>query len=157
MRIAALILGIVGGTMGIIFSFIAMTVGGAAGTLGSSKGESLAFLGFISFMLAVTGIVGGALSNKKPQASYIMLIGPGVLGFFCIQGGWTLAGIPFIIGGILEFITRDQTGLQSINMSPQTIIPNTINPAQSVFCDQCGTGIDANTRFCPSCGAQTAS
>ncbi len=63
-------------------------------------------LSFVAFFISVAGIVGGALANKSPKVSWIILLICGVGGFICISAFWTLPGILFIVGAIFEFVAR---------------------------------------------------
>lgn len=106
MRTTAMVLGIVGGVFGIIFSLLAMLIGGAGAALNAEGGGTVTVLGFVAFFLAVAAIVGGALANKSPKASWIILLITGAIGFIAISAFWILPGILLIAAAIFEFVAR---------------------------------------------------
>jgi hypothetical protein len=106
MRTAAKVLGLVGGLLGIIAGILAMAVGGGA-VLGVTNGGAVA-LGFAAVIVAVAGIVGGALAGR-PTASWILMTFAGVVGFVCVRALWALPGVMLIVGAVFEFKTRHQT------------------------------------------------
>ncbi len=119
MRTAAKVLGIVGGVFGIIFGFIGMAIGGAGIALGAEGGGIITTLSVIAILLAIAGIVGGALANGHRLASIILLLVPGILGFVCISAFWTLPGILLIVGGILEIASGSRRVPAAGPMAPQ--------------------------------------
>ncbi len=108
MRTAAKVLGIVGGVFGIIFGIIGMAVGGAGIALGAEGGGAVAALSVVAILLAVAGIVGGALATNHRPAAITLMLAPGIWGFICISAFWTLPGILLIIGGALEIASKSK-------------------------------------------------
>lgn len=106
MRTAAMVLGIIGGVFGILFSLLAMMIGGAGAAFNAEDSGMVMGLGFAAFFIAVAAIVGGALANKIPKASWIILLVTGILGFIAISAFWILPGILLIAGAIFEFFAR---------------------------------------------------
>jgi hypothetical protein len=106
MRTAAKVLGLVGGILGIIAGILAVAVGGGA-VLGVTNGGAVV-LGFAAVIVAIAGIVGGALAGR-PTASWILMAFAGFVGFVCVRALWVLPGIMLIVGAVCEFKTRHQT------------------------------------------------
>ncbi|MHB9052875.1 MAG: DUF4064 domain-containing protein [Thermoleophilia bacterium] len=117
MRTTAMVLGIIGGVFGILFSLLAMVIGGAGAALNAEGGGTVTGLGFVAFFLAVAAIVGGALANKSPRASWIILLATGILGFIAISAFWILPGVLLIAAGIFElFARKDKKAAPPVNL-----------------------------------------
>lgn len=102
MKIAALILGILGGLAGLIGSIFALFIGGIeAFSLG---GSSIIAFGWVALFLSLLGIVAGAISMGKTKIAGILMLIAGVGGFICISLAYVVAGPLLIIGGILALI-----------------------------------------------------
>lgn len=114
MRIAALVLGIVGGVFGIIFALIVLAAGSTVSYLGG--GSVYVVLSLLAMAAAIVGIIGGALANRQPLQSGLMLLICGVVGFLFIGGWWLITGPCFIVGGILELISISQEKKASAGM-----------------------------------------
>jgi len=70
-------------------------------------------LGFAAVFIAVAAIVGGALANKSPKASWILLLVTGIIGFIAISYLWIISGILLLVGAIFEFIARKEVKVVS--------------------------------------------
>ena len=112
-----MILGILGGALGVVSGFGAFLMGIIFMKLSSPPPEGvvilepegqdmlLAALGLATAVIAVAGIVGGALAQKAPQASWIILLTSGISGF--VAGGiWLIPGVLLIAAAIIEFLAR---------------------------------------------------
>jgi predicted flap endonuclease-1-like 5' DNA nuclease len=75
----------------------------------------------VAILLAIAGIVGGALAKSHRTASIILLLVPGVLGFICLSAFWTLPGILLIIGGILEIASGSKR--EPVMMAAPAVAP----------------------------------
>ncbi|MCK9629450.1 MAG: hypothetical protein M0R37_12780 [Bacteroidales bacterium] len=106
MRTTALVLGIVGGVFGIIAGLIAMAVGGVGVAAEADGGGMVTVLGLVAVMLAVAGIVGGALAHRSPRACALLELIAGVGGFIAVSAFWLLSGPLFIVGAIMAFASR---------------------------------------------------
>jgi len=104
MRIASLVLGILGGLFGLGGSIFALFVGGIGNALKAQGAQTVTGLGLAAIPLAIIGIIGGALSLSKPKAaSWLMLISA-VGGTIAISGAYIIAGLMLLVGAIFAFI-----------------------------------------------------
>lgn len=78
MRIAALILGVVGGILGIVAGIFAMTVGGLGTALEAEGAGTVTGLGFAALLLGVVGIAGGGLALRYPRAGAVLQLVAGL-------------------------------------------------------------------------------
>ena len=102
MRIAALVLGIVGGLLGIGAGLLViLTSSGSGFTVGSVKPEFIFALGWAAFPLSMMGIVGGALAVAKPKVAGILMLISAVGGALVIALGYTISAPLLLTGGIL--------------------------------------------------------
>lgn len=105
MKLAALILGIIGGVAGIIGSIIVMVIGGIGSVIGGEGATTVTSLGWVALLFSLVGIVGGALALAKPKIAGIMMLFVGVGGIIAVSIGYVVAGPLLIIGGILALVS----------------------------------------------------
>jgi len=113
MRTGAMILGIIGGVIGLIWGIISWMVGGIVGGLSELLGlggGTMALLGFLTFVFAIMGVVGGGIARAKPKVAGILMLiaGFGGFSFFYFSLFWLLPGILLIIGGVLAILGRKE-------------------------------------------------
>ena len=104
MRIAALILGILGGIAGIIGGISVLFIGGVGTAFELEGAATLTGLGFAAIPLGILGIVGGALALGKPKAAGIIMLISAVGGVIAISAGYIVAFILLLVGGILALV-----------------------------------------------------
>lgn len=101
MKIAALILGIIGGIAGLVGAILALFIGGFGAAFGAKDGGEVMWLGFSSLLLSLIGIIGGALGIAKPKAAGYMMLLAGIGGFVAVSAAYIVGGPLLIMGGIL--------------------------------------------------------
>lgn len=101
MKIAALILGIIGGIAGLIGSVMAMMLGGLGSAMGGEGATTVTNLGWVALLLSIVAIVGGSMALAKPKVAGIMMLVCGIGGFISISLGYIVAGPLIIVGGVL--------------------------------------------------------
>jgi hypothetical protein len=106
LRVAALVLGIVGGVLGLIAGILAITVGGIGQAVNANGAGTVTGLGFLAFVMAVVGLVGGALALSKPRVGALLLLVAGIVGFIAVSAFWLLSGPLMLIGALLAFLGR---------------------------------------------------
>lgn len=106
MKIAALVLGIVGGIGGFIAAIVVLVVGGLGSAFGAQGAQTIIGLGWAAIPLSLIGIVGGALALAKPRAAGILMLISGVGGFIAISAGYLFGGPLLIVGGILALAAK---------------------------------------------------
>ena len=120
MKTAAVVLGIVGGVLDALLALFIMVFGGVvasallnagipvgAGITGSVLTAAFVIAGFVILLVAVLGIVGGAVARKKPTLGGILMLVAGGLNLF---GGWPgfIIGALLIAGGILALVAANE-------------------------------------------------
>ncbi|WP_066638549.1 DUF4064 domain-containing protein [Desulfolucanica intricata] len=112
MKIAAMILGIIGGLAGLAGAVFALFVGGVGDAFGAQDASTVIGLGFAAIPLSILGIVGGAMTLAKPKFSGIAMLISAVGGTIAISAGYLIAGPLLLIAGIMALVAnrREQTG-----------------------------------------------
>ena len=106
MRVAAMVLGLIGGVIGLFAGGFAIVVGGIGTATQSDRAGTVVVLGFIALGLAVVGIVGGALAQAKPRVAAVLMLVAGIAGFIAVSLFWIVAGLLLLIGAVLAFLVR---------------------------------------------------
>jgi len=106
MRTAALVLGIVAGVLGIFAGVIEIIVGGTAQALDVERGGTTTISGFVTFALAIVGLIGGAVAPRSPGWSASLQATAGLAGFLSAGLFWLLSGPLFLVGAVLAFVAR---------------------------------------------------
>lgn len=104
MRIAELILVIIGGLAGFGGALFALFVGGIDAAFSSTGNSSIIGLGLSAVAFSLIGLVGGALVLKKPKLSGWMMIVSAVGGLISISWGYVIAFLVLLVGGILGLL-----------------------------------------------------
>jgi hypothetical protein len=107
MKGTALTLGIIAGVIGILAGILEIATGGAASALDADGGGTVAGMGFVTFFLAVAGIVGGVRSASG--SGWILMLLAGIGGFVTAGLFWLLSGPLFIVGAGFAFAARRET------------------------------------------------
>src|ERR1035437_10278852 len=106
MRIAALILGIIGGIIGLFAAGAAIAIGGVGTAVGANQAGMVVSLGFAAIGLSVLGIVGAALALAKPKLAGVLMIIAGIGGFIAVSIAYIVAGPLLLIGGLFALLAR---------------------------------------------------
>ena len=104
MKIAAMILGIIGGLAGLTGAVFALFLGGIGGAFGAAGAGLIAKLGFLAIPFSILGIVGGALANTRPKAAGILMLASALGGVIAISLAYSIAAILLLLGGIFSLI-----------------------------------------------------
>ncbi len=106
MRIAALILGVVGGIFGLIAALLALEIGGIGAAVGSQGAGLTIDLGWSAFGFCLLGFLGAGLTMGKPPAGALLLLIAG-LGFLVSVSWFVLITAPlFLFAALLAFMGR---------------------------------------------------
>lgn len=106
MRVAALVLGIIGGIIGLFASGVALFVGGLGAALQSQGANQIISLGWAALLLSIIGIIGGAIAMAAPKFGGGMMLVAGVGGFISVSLAYIVAGPLLIIGGLLAVFAK---------------------------------------------------
>lgn len=127
MRASAMVMGILGGLLGVIFGFPAMIAGMEEAWL-----TWFLPLGGAAMAMGLAGLVGAALARSHPKPSWIIMGVAGVVFLLVISVSfilylddsrmwlWTLSGVLLIAGSALEFAGRKGKGTETVRTSPAT-------------------------------------
>jgi len=105
-KIAALIIGILGGLAGLGGAIFALFVGGVGEAFNAQDASVVVGLGFAAIPLAILGVVGGALSIAKPKPAGILMLISAVGGTIAISAGYIIAGPMLLIAGIMALMAH---------------------------------------------------
>lgn len=103
MKIAALILGALGGLWGLYDSAFSLFLE-AGKILETPAVEITRVGGFAAIVLSISGIVGASLSVDRPGIASILMVISGIGGLVAVTTGFIVAGPLLIIGSIFAFI-----------------------------------------------------
>lgn len=102
MKVAALLCGVIGGLAGLVGALVVFGLGALIGGFGG--GGEMALDGIGALVMAVVGIVGGAMAIAKPLPAAILMAVAAVLGFIFISIGFFIGSILLLIGAVLAFV-----------------------------------------------------
>ncbi len=108
MKIASLILGLLGGISGLIAAILALGVGGLGATFSADGANTVVGLGLSAFFFALIAIVGGALAIAKPKVSGWMQLIACIGGLISISAFWAASFVLLLMGSIFAFIGAKQ-------------------------------------------------
>ncbi len=107
-RMASIILGVVGGSIDVIVGFsaafdssrIGSAIGSAGGTSGASVGGLVLLGGLLIIIFGAAGIAGAIVSRKRTSLGGVMMVAAGLLNFLPRFGWAIVAGMALIAGGV---------------------------------------------------------
>lgn len=106
MRVAALVLGVIGGVFGIFASLFALGVGGLGSAMGTEGANTVIGLGWSAMFFCLLGFLGSGLAMAKPRAAAGLLL-ISALGFIVSVSAFALVTGPlFLIASLLAFLGR---------------------------------------------------
>ncbi len=108
MKIASLVLGILGGIAGLIAATLALGVGGLGAAFDAEGASTVIGLGWSAFLFALIAIVGGAIAIAKPKVSGWMQLIACIGGLISISAFWTVSFILLLMGSIFAFVGAKQ-------------------------------------------------
>ncbi|WP_121444374.1 DUF4064 domain-containing protein [Brockia lithotrophica] len=117
MRVASLILGIVGGIAGLGGALFALFVGAVDAAFSETGTSPVVVQGIFSILFSLLGIVGGAFSLNKPKISGILMIVASLGGLVSISWGYVVAFPSLLIGGILAIISSKNNEKQTVDVN----------------------------------------
>ncbi|QQE78081.1 DUF4064 domain-containing protein [Alicyclobacillus sp. SO9] len=117
MKVASMVLGIVGSVFGIIAAIMAMIAGGIGGAFGASGASTVTGLGWGALAASVVGLIGSILVSGKPKAAAVLMLIGGIAGIIFVSYFYILPGILLIIPGIMSFFIKPKTDKSSQSVS----------------------------------------
>ena len=108
MRIAALIVGILGGVGGFIAALsVFLARGVVVAFTGGEIGEEIALLAIVAFVASVVGLVGGAIAIARPKTAAVLMLVAAIAGVISISAAFIPATILLLIAALLVFLGRN--------------------------------------------------
>ena len=108
MRIAALIVGIVGGIFGLLSAILGLFMGGVGGALEAEGAGTVVNLSFAGLFFCLLGFLGAGLAMAKPLAGAIILL-ISALGALISMSFFAIIVSPlFLIAALLAFFGRSR-------------------------------------------------
>jgi hypothetical protein len=120
MRIAAMILGILGGLTGLVAATFALSLGGINSAVGGTADttSTMSGLGAAAFAFSVLALVGAGLAMAKPRLSALLLLIAG-LGTLISVSWFAIFPTPLeLIASLLAFLGRGRRGVPVIATVP---------------------------------------
>lgn len=108
MRVAALIVGVVGGLAGIAGAMFAILVGGIGGAVGVKDTGMLLFLGLAAVAFSIAGLVGAGLTLSRPKAAGVTLLVSALGGLVAVSWGYVVAFPALFVAGVLSLVAAHQ-------------------------------------------------
>ena len=110
MKIASLIVGILGAMAGFIISILVIVTGGIGVGLGAETGAEIAVRGFGALVMSVVALVGAALAVAKPRVSVALMTISAIAGVILISAGYALPAVLLLIAALFAFLGRRSEG-----------------------------------------------
>jgi len=145
MRIAALIIGIIGSLAGIGGALFALMVGGLSGVFGAEGAEMVVGLGWAAIVISLIALVAAALAIAKPLEAGIAMIIAGIAGIISISVAYVIGGPLLIIAGILAIIGKKEL---------TDTLPSILTDKAYRNCPYCAEKIRANSVECEYCNSE---
>jgi hypothetical protein len=106
MRIAALVLGIIGGIFGIMSARLAFLVGGMGDFFDAEGAETVVGLGWSALFFCLVGIVGAGLAMVRPLVAAVLMLISAIGVIVSISLFAVIAAPLFLVGALLAFLGR---------------------------------------------------
>ena len=105
-RIAAMVLGVVGGIFGIFAALFALSLGGIGGAFGMKDASFIANLGMSAMAFCLLGFLGAGLAMPKPTVGGVFLL-LAAIGFMISVSWFAIVTTPmFLLAAMLAFMGR---------------------------------------------------
>ncbi len=103
-RTAEFTLGLIGGILGIIFGFVALTVGGVGSAFNAGGAGEVIGLAWAAILLSAAAIVGAAIVHRHPKFAGTLLTGSAIGGVISISMFYIVPFILLIIAGLMALL-----------------------------------------------------
>ncbi len=108
MRIAGLIIGVLGSVAGFIGAVFALVVGGIGGALNLEDAGTVTSLAFVALGSSIVGLVGATLSMAKPRLAASLMLVSAIVGVIAVSMAYALATALLLIGAAMTFFGRNE-------------------------------------------------
>ena len=108
MRVAALVLGILGGLAGLAGGAYVLAVGGLDEAFGGDSSEELYTMGWLAVVAGIGGLIGAGMAMTKPKIAAALMAISAVVGLSAVSFAFLFAAILFGIGALMAFLGRNE-------------------------------------------------
>jgi glucan phosphoethanolaminetransferase (alkaline phosphatase superfamily) len=105
MRIAAIVLGIVGGAIGFLGGLFTIFFGGLGAALEAEGADTVISLGMVAIWVSLFALIVSCFLNKKPRLISLIII---IAGIVCIVCANYFSGIVIAVGGIFGLLSGNK-------------------------------------------------
>jgi hypothetical protein len=106
LRIAALVLGIIGGVFGLVGGLFFTALGGLGASVQADGASAVAGVGLLGILISIYAIIAGAVALKFPRFSGWSQLVAGIVGLIFLAS--YISGPILLIGGILALVSAKQ-------------------------------------------------
>ena len=106
MRLAGLIIGLLGAAAGFVGAVLAIAFGGLGQALDAEGAGMVTSLGFLALGASIVGLVGAALSMGKPRLAASLMFVSAFVGTVAVSYAYVFAALLLVIGAGLTFLGR---------------------------------------------------
>lgn len=118
MKIAGLILGIVGGIFGLGSTLMKLFAGGLAAMVDEVAGGAIILVALLTGIAALYGLIASCLTMSKPMFSGVSQV---VVGAVCLLTASYTTGVIFLVGGILAIVAARQEATAAAASGSDTV------------------------------------
>ena len=108
MRVAGLIIGVLGSIAAFVGAIIAIAIGGIGSAFDAEGADSIVVQGYVALGASVVGLVGGVLSLAKPRFAAGMMAVSAIVGVIAVFVAYLAGGLLLLIGALLAFLGRNE-------------------------------------------------
>jgi len=105
-RTTEFVLGLLGGILGFLSSFIAIIVGGFGGAFGVEGASTVSLLAWIAVLFSIFAITGCALVSHRPKLGGAIMLISAIGGIICISLFYLLPFVLLFIAGLMGLIRK---------------------------------------------------
>ena len=108
MRIAALIVGIIGSIAAFAGALFALFFGAVGTAIDAEGGAEVTGLGFGALLMSIVALVGAALAMGKPRLAAALMAISAVAGLILVSFAYVLGTVLLLIAALLAFLARNE-------------------------------------------------
>ena len=108
MRVAGLIIGVIGSITGFIGAVVALAIGGIGEIVEAEGSRTITTGAFFAIAASIGGLIGAALSMAKLRLASGLMLSSAIIGIFAVFLAYILATVLLIVASLLTFLGRDE-------------------------------------------------
>lgn len=120
MKLAAIILGVVGGVAGVLSALFVLLLPEEIEYFAGLETNLLVGLVIVAIIASITGIVGGIVAISRPRIAGSIMILSGIAGIIALSIGYVVAGPLLIVAGAsARSASRRKPNAEVITLAPE--------------------------------------